>query len=54
MRGACLVGVFVDGFALLLFPWIGKFCWSAGGDAEVRHGCKPGVVWGVRLKVVEV
>ena len=54
MRGANLVGVFVGGFVVWLFLWIGKFCWSAGGGAEVRHWCKPGVVRGVRLEVIKV
>ena len=54
MRGANLVGVFVGGFVVWLFLWISKFCWSAGGGAEVRHWCKPGVVSGVRLEVIKV
>ena len=54
MRGANLVAVFVGGFVVWLFLWISKFCWSAGGGAEVRHWCKPGVVRGVRLEVIKV
>ena len=54
MRGANLVGVFVGGFVVCLFLWISEFCWSAGGGAEVRHWCKPGVVRGVRLEVIKV
>ena len=54
MRGASLVGVFVGGFVVWLFLWIIKFCWSAGGGAEVRHWCEPGVVRGVRLEVIKV
>ena len=48
------VGVFVGGLVVWLFLWIGKFCWSAGGGAEVRHWCKPGVVGGVRPEVIKV
>ena len=54
MREANLVGVFVGGFVVWLFLWISKFCWSAGGGAEVRHWRKPGVVRGVRLEVIKV
>ena len=54
MRGAGLVGVFVGGFVVWLFPWIGRFCCSAGGSAEVRHWCKRGVSEGVRLEVIKV
>ena len=54
VRGVSLVGVFVRGFVVWFFLWIGKLCWSAGGGAEVRHWCKPGVVRGVRLEVVNV
>ena len=54
VRGASLVWVFVGGFFVWLFFWIGKFCWSAGGGAEVRPWCKPGVVRGVRLGVIKV
>ena len=54
MRGANLVGVFVGGFVVCLFLWIGEFCWSAGGGAEIRHWGEPGVVRGVRLEVIKV
>ena len=33
---------------------ISEFCWSAGGGAEIRQWCKPGVVRGVRFEVIKV
>ena len=54
MGGANLVGVFVGGFVVCLFLWISEFCWSAGGGAEIRQWCKPGVVRGVRFEVIKV